>query len=431
MKAKNAILILLALVLVAAIAVVSLTGVTLGGKQYYKGILNGGLNKGIDLAGGAAITFEAADPNVSEEAMNLVEEVMRTRLTNAGYSEARVSRMQSNPNRIRVEIPNMDAQEAINLLGSTAKLVFADASGKEVLNGNDIADAAYGYGQTPGSAGSAHHVKLVLTDEGRSKFATASAAAAAQSATGMNFISIILDNKEISRPFVSETLAEKELVITGNFTRESATTLANQIKSGQLPVELYAIESNNIGAELGGDAFSTSLLAALIGLIIIMVFMLIFYRLPGLIADIALIGYVGLMCLIIVAFKINLSLSGIAGIILSIGMAVDANVLIFERIKEELRNGKTVRASVDAGFKRALTAILDGNITTVIAAIVLYASGVATVQGFAITLFLGVVLSMITAITLTRFLLRRMVNLNISNPAAYGANIRKKAENAQ
>ncbi len=421
MKAKSIIFMLLALILVAAIATVSLGGITLFGKQYYKGILQeGGLNKGIDLAGGSTITFEAKAETVSEEEMNVVEAVMRARLSNLGYTEARVSRLQTNMKRIRVEIPNIDAESAISLLGSTAKLTFQNAAGEVVLEGSDVEDASYEYGQTSEFSNATHHIKLTLTEDGRAKFAEATRAAAA-AGTGNNYIAICMDGQPISMPRVDTEIDSSCCVITGDFTQESASQLANQIKSGQLPVELEAIESSEVGAELGDDAFVTSLWAALIGIAIIMLFMLLVYRLPGLVADISLVGYIGLVCLVIGAFKINLSLSGIAGIILSIGMAVDANVLIFERIKEEIRNGKTVRASVDAGFKRALTAILDGNITTLIAAIVLWASGVATVQGFAVTLLIGVVLSMFTAITLTRFLLNQVVGLNIVNPVAYGA----------
>ena len=429
MKAKSAIFMVLALILVAAIAVVSLGGLTLFGKQYYKGILQeGGLNEGIDLAGGSTITFDAKAETETDEEMTVVEEVMRTRLAYLGYTEARVSRIQSNEKRIRVEIPNIDAEEAISLLGSTAKLTFKNAAGEVVLEGKDVATAAYAYDQINEFSGAQHHVKLELTDEGRAKFAEATAAAAALASANQNYIQICMDDAVISSPMVSEKIDSPSCVISGSFDHDSANTLANQIKSGQLPVELEAIESSEVGAELGEGAFKTSLWAALIGIIIIMLFMLFVYRLPGLVADISLIGYIGLTCLIIGGFKINLSLSGIAGIILSIGMAVDANVLIFERIKEEIRNGKTVRASVDAGFKRALTAILDGNITTVIAAVVLWASGVATVQGFAITLLIGVVLSMFTAITLTRFLLNQVVGLNIVNPKAYGARMLAKTD---
>ncbi len=429
MKVKSGIFMALALILVVAVTAISLGGITLFGKQCYTGILQeGGLNEGIDLAGGSTITFEAKAENVTEEEMNIVEDVMRTRLSYLGYTEARVSRLQTNTSRIRVEIPNINAEEAIALLGSTAKLTFQDADGNVVLEGKDVDDASYEYGQVSELSNAEHYVSLTLSNEGRDKFAQATAAAAAKASESKNYIAICMDGVPISMPMVSETINSNTCVISGSFTQESASTLANQIKSGQLPVELEAIESSEVGAELGEDAFETSLWAALIGIVLIMIFMLIFYRLPGLVADISLIGYIGLTCLIIGAFRINLSLSGIAGIILSIGMAVDANVLIFERIKEELRNGKTVRASVDSGFKRALTAILDGNITTLIAAIVLWASGVATVQGFAITLLIGVVLSMFTAITLTRFLLNQIVGLNITNPTAYGAKLLKKAD---
>ncbi len=428
MKAKSAIFMVLTLILVVAIAWASLGGITLFGKQYYKGILQeGGLNEGIDLAGGSTITFEAKAENVTEEEMAIVEDVMRTRLAYLGYTEARVSQLQGDADRIRVEVPNIDAEEAIALLGSTAKLTFKNAADEVVLEGKDVANAMYAYGQVNEFTAAQHHVKMELTEEGRAKFATATEAAAKLPA-GENIIQICMDDAVISAPAVQEKIDSTECVITGAFEREDANMLANQIKSGQLPVELEAIESSEVGAELGEGAFKTSLWAALIGILIILIFMLIFYRLPGLVADIALIGYIGMVCLVIGAFRINLSLSGIAGIILSIGMAVDANVLIFERIKEEIRNGKTVRASVDAGFKRALSAILDGNITTLIAAIVLWASGVATVQGFASTLLIGVVLSMVSAFFLTRFLLRQVIGLNITNPKAYGATLFAKAD---
>ena len=425
MRAKSVTFLVITLILVAAIVYVSLFGFNLFGKVSYTGILDPsgkGLNKGIDLAGGSIITFEADKPDVTEEEMDSVEAVMRTRLAGEGYTEARVSRNQSVTGRIRVEIPQVtDTEEAINLLGSTAKLTFRDSAGNVVMDGADVESASAKYGKLDQMGNAENYVELKLKPEGVEKFASATAAAAAKASSGENYITIMLDEDIVSAPSVKETINSETCVISGSFTQETAATLANQIKSGSLPVSLHDIESSTVGPELGENALSSSLLAALIGVILILIFMLFIYRLPGLVADIALLGYIGIMCLIIGGFQINLSLSGIAGIVLSIGMAVDANVIIFERIKEEIRNGKTVRASVDAGFRRALSAILDGNITTLIAAVVLWLSGVSTVQGFATTLFIGVILSMLTAITLTKFLLKQIVGLNVKNVWLYGA----------
>lgn len=425
MRAKSVTFLVITLILVAAIVYVSLFGFNLFGKVSYTGILDPsgkGLNKGIDLAGGSIITFEADKPDVTAEEMDSVEAVMRTRLANEGYTEARVSRNQSVTGRIRVEIPQVtDTEEAINLLGSTAKLTFRDSAGNVVMDGADVESASAKYGKLEQMGNAENYVELKLKAEGVEKFASATAAAAAKASSGENYITIMLDEDIVSSPSVKEAINSETCVISGSFTQETAATLANQIKSGSLPVSLHDIESSTVGPELGENALSSSLLAALIGIILILLFMLFVYRLPGLVADIALLGYIGIMCLIIGGFQINLSLSGIAGIVLSIGMAVDANVIIFERIKEEIRNGKTVRASVDAGFRRALSAILDGNITTLIAAVVLWISGVSTVQGFATTLFIGVILSMLTAITLTKFLLKQIVGLNVKNVWLYGA----------
>ena len=426
MRAKSVTFLVITLILVAAVLYVSLFGFDLFGRVSYSGILDpDGLNKGIDLAGGSVLTFEADKEDVTSEEMDTVEAVMRTRLAGEGYTEARVSRNQSVIGRIRVEIPSVtDTEAAKELLGSTAQLTFRDSAGNVVMDGSDVETASAKYGPVSEMGNSEHYVELKLKESVVEKYAAATADAAAKS-TGENYIAIMIDENLVSAPMVSETINSDTCVISGSFDQESASTMANQIKSGSLPVSLTAIESSTVGPELGETALSSSLWAALIGIILIMIFMIAVYRLPGLVADIAIVGYIGLMCLIIGGFQINLSLSGIAGIVLSIGMAVDANVIIFERIKEELNSGKTVRASVDAGFHRALSAIIDGNITTLIAAVVLWCSGVSTVQGFAITLFIGVVLSMLTAITLTKFLLKQIVGLNVKNIRLYGAKKRE------
>lgn len=351
--------------------------------------------------------------------MQVVESIFQTRMTNAGYTEARIS--QGEAGKITVEIPSVtNTDEAANLLGNVAKLTFNDADGNVVLDGaTDIKDASYQYGPVEQNGSSIPYVKVEFNAEAKQKFADATKAAAARASEGKNYISIQMDGEEVSSPMVSEEINSDSCVISGSFTPETAETLANQIKSGQLPFDLEVISKETVGAELGPNALKTSLIAAAIGVILIMIFMVVMYRIPGLIADISLLIYVGLIGLAMGVFHINLSLSGIAGIVLSIGMAVDADCIIFERMKEELRVGKTIRASVSSGFDKAFSAILDSNVTTIISCIVLYISGIGTVTGFATTLGIGVVLSMFTAIVITKFLLKQLVNIGIENRSLF------------
>ena len=231
----------------------------------------------------------------------------------------------------------------------------------------------------------------------------------------------------ISYPSVSEKLNTSDVVITGNFDAEGASWLANLIAAGQLPFALKEVQLESVGPTLGEKALNTSIIAGAIGLALVMLFMIVFYRLPGLVSAIALIAYTAIMGIILVLGNkfINLSLPGIAGIILSIGMAVDANVVIFERIKEELRLGRSVNAAFTGGFKRAFAAVLDSNITTLIAAVVLWYFGTGTIKGFAITLFIGVVLSLLSAVVITRFLLARIIGMKVVNKWLYGVNAKE------
>lgn len=373
-----------------------------------------GIKKGIDLAGGSVITFTANVDNPSEEDMATVETIFQTRLASAGYTEARISKDDSG--HITVEIPSVfDTDSAAELLGSTARLTFVDSDGNEVLDGaTDIKSAEYKYGQTSSNSTAEAYVELTLKPEAVSKFADATRTAAAKE-SGSNYIAIMMDDEMISAPSVSGEINSETCIISGSFTPETAQLLANQIKSGALPFDLSIASQETIGAELGDEALPTSLLAAGIGTLLIMVFMIVMYRIPGLIADLSLMIYIGIMSLVLALARVNLSISGIAGIVLSIGMAVDANVIIFERMKEELKLGKTIKASVDAGFNKAFSAILDSNITTIITCVVLYLSGISTIKGFAITLGLGVVVSMLTAIFITKILLKQLVNFRIKN----------------
>ena len=422
MKSKSIAKFTLAVLVIASLAYVSACGLTIGNFQIPKALdPENGIKRGLDLAGGSVIVFEAdTAENVSEDDMTAVKAVLRNRLDTQGYYEATVS--QQGDKRVRVEIPSItNPEEAVALLGATAKLTFRDKDNNIVLEGGtDVKSAKAAYEALDASGNKGYVVQLELTSEGRKKFADATEKISAY-ADGENYIAIYLDEAAISAPRVSEKIDSESCVITGDFTNEQAKTLAGQIQSGQLPFALKDIELRSVGPQLGEKALENSLLAGAIGLLLVILFMIIMYRMCGFISAIALVGYVSIVAIILSVFRVNLTLPGIAGIILTIGTAVDANVIIFERIKEELGLGKTLRASVDAGFKRAFSAIVDSNITTMIAAAVLYFFGTGTIKGFAVTLFIGTLVSMFTAIFVTKFLLRQMIGFNIKNPRLYSA----------
>ena len=395
-----------------------------------------GIRRGLDLVGGSSITFEAILDDDYNKAnlqtdMASVQAMLQKRLDSLGYTEATVELV--GDNRVKVDIPAInDPAEAVSVLGATAQLTFTDAEGNVVLDGSGIKSATSGYGQISQSdMTSQHYVTVTFNDDAVEKW-TEATKAAANAESGSNYIKIMMDDEVLSQPSVGSEYAATGItgdscVISGSFTAESAKTLAEQINIGQLPFSLEEVSMSSVGPQLGEKALSTSITAGALGILLVMLFMILFYRLPGLVASIALVFYTALDLVILSAAHVNLSLPGIAGIILSIGMAVDANVVIFERMRDELSNGKTIRAAIDAGFNRAFSAILDSNITTLIAAFVLYFMGTGTVKGFALTLGIGVVLSMFTAVTVTKFLLKRMADFRITNPKLYGVRKSKEA----
>ncbi|MBR2477082.1 MAG: protein translocase subunit SecD [Clostridia bacterium] len=422
MKAKSIAKLSLAVIIIAFLAYIAAFGLTIGKFSIPKALdpsPDKGIRKGLDLAGGSVIVFEAdTEGEVTAEDMDAVVAVMTSRLTTMGYTEAPV--VKQGDRRVRIEIPEVnDPEKAIALLGATAKLTFVDAEGETVLEGvTDVKSAKAVYGPIDNAGNQGHYVQLELTSSGQTKFADATARIS-QRLDGGNFIAICLDDTVISAPRVAQTINDTTCVITGDFTAEEAKELAAQIQSGQLPFGLKQVNKQTVSAQLGADALNKSLMAGGIGLLLVMIFMIFRYRLCGFVADVSLVGYIAIVALVLTFTRANLTLPGIAGIIITIGTAVDANVIIFERIKEELGVGKTIRASVEAGFKRAFTAIIDSNITTLIAAGVLYYFGTGTIQGFAITLFIGTIVSMFTAIFVTKFLLKQTVGLNIRNPKVY------------
>lgn len=405
------VLMLLLVVLVTAVAVFGISAFNLPGA-----FDDDAISKGLDLVGGSSITY-VAEPDENAEnfdmatALDTVESMLRQRLDTLGYTEATIAKMGTD--RIRVEIPGIDdPEDALKKLGSTAKLEFLDSSGNVILEGKDVKEAVANYGQTSESSmGSQYYVSLTFNDSGRQKFADATEEMAKLASSSKNYIDIELDGENISRASVSYRIDSDSCMISGNFTKDEAVYLAELISSGQLPVVLREIELRYVGPTLGSEALASSIKAGLIGTLIVMLFMILVYRLPGLVSAIALVSYISIFAILIIVFKVNLSLPGIAGIILTIGMAVDSNVVIYERIKEELNTGKSTRAAVKSGFGRAFSAILDSNVTTIIASVVLWYFGTGAVRGFAITLFIGVVVSLFTALCITRVLLNSVTNM--------------------
>lgn len=440
MKAKSIIGLLVILAVIAALIFTAVCGVTIenpftGDKYYFPKALDEeyGIKRGLDLVGGSIISFEADAENPSQTDMDAAMAVVRNRLDSQGYYDATVT--QRGDNTISIEIPNIsNPEDAVQMLGATAKLTFRDPEGNVIMEGGtDVKRATYRYGQTTENGNMEHYVELEFTDEGVKKFTEATTKISAN-ASGSNYIAIYLDEDQISNPTVSEPITTSTCVINGSFTEASASALANQIQSGQLPFALKEAELRSIGPTLGDRALESSLIAAGIGILLVMLFMLIIYRIPGLIADIALTGYISVVVLAVSGYfsflGVNgtLTLPGIAGIVLGVGMAVDANIVIFERIKEELRAGKTARSAVESGFHRALTAIIDSNITTIIAAAVLGVFGTGTIKGFAWTLAIGIVVSMITAVFLTRLLLKIFLNLGLKKSGAFGVKVKKEVQ---
>ncbi len=408
------VLLLLAIVFVCMVTV---TGIYIDDDTQLKGIFEEGtIRLGLDLAGGSVVTFQAKTEDTGadlESGMDSVYTVMRDRLDGQGLTEALC--YLTGDDMITIEIPDIeDPNEAIANFMQTAKLQFKDKNGKVVIEGEHIESAVGGNFQV--SEGKYEYaVSLTLTAEGATKFAAATKTAAATK----DAIGIYIDGQMISQPTVNEEITDGQAIITGNFTYESALALANNINAGAFRYELIPVEQRTVGATLGEDSLSTSLFAGAIGVLLVLVFLCIYYKVPGVMASIALIAYIGIYGLVLVLFGTNLTLSGIAGIFLSIGMAVDANVVIFERIKEEIDLGKSVKAAVKVGFKRAFSAILDSNVTTIIACAVLYFLGSGTIKGFASTLFIGIVISLFTALVITKVLLNLCIGMGITEPKKY------------
>ncbi len=375
---------------------------------------------GLDLSGGVSITYQVMDENPSAEDMN--DTIYKLQKRVESYStEATV--YQVGDDRITVEIPGVqDANQILEDLGNPGSLEFQLPDGSVFMTGDMVEDAQAAT-TTDKYGNKAYIVSLKLNDEGAKVFGEVT------SENIGNRLPIVYDGETISYPEVQSAITGGEAQITGMSTFEQADTLATQIRIGSLSLQLSELESSVVGAQLGSQAIESSLKAGAIGLVIVMVFMIVMYAVPGIAASLALAIYTTLVIATLYLFEITLTLPGIAGIILGIGMAVDANVIVFSRIREEIATGKSVQTSMKIGFQKAMSAILDGNITTLIAAVVLMALGSGTVKGFAYTLMIGIILSMFTAMVVTRWILYSMYALGLKNEKFYGRAKERKSIN--
>ncbi|MEN1759231.1 protein translocase subunit SecD [Anoxynatronum sibiricum] len=411
MKAKG----LIAFVIIVALAITgvlaAVNGLQIGGAEIAP--VRDSIKQGLDLKGGVFVVFEADTTATGQELDQLINQtiqVFRRRVDAMGLTEPTI--VQEGDRRIRVELPGVEqVQDALDMIGKTAQLQFVTPDGEVVLTGSNVTDASPTYvDREPDPV-----VRLELDTEGTRSFSEATGRYLGEP------IYIILDDEVISAPIVQDQISLGTATISGNFSIEEASNLAALIRAGSLPVTLNEVQTSTITASLGVNALNRSVQAAKIGIALVFLFMLLIYRLPGLVANIALTIYVLLVLTIFISLNATLTLPGIAALILSIGMAVDANVIIFERLKEEMSNGKTVRAAVDSGFKRAFRTIMDANITTLIAGLVLYQFGTGPIRGFAVMLIIGLVVSLLTAVFITRVLLKLLISTNLfKNPRYFG-----------
>lgn len=410
---RRGIAIVLATVVIIAVAAVALVPV-----------YQSNAHLGLDLQGGVLIRMEAPK-GTDEKDMQTAMGIISNRVNSLGVAEPEIRR--EGENRIAIELPGVkNAKEAVDLIGTTAKLEFVRAdTNKVVVDGAHLSDAQAVANDKEVDPNKRFAVSLKFDSEGAKAFGEATQDLVQKYPSGRDpkrVISILLDGKSISDPYIQQAILNGEAQISGGFqSMEDAENLALLLNSGALPVNLQIVEQNTVGAQLGPDAIQKSLKAAIVGCIALLLFLVIIYRRPGLIAILSLVLYSILLAGGLVLIKSTITLQVIAAFLLSIGMAVDANVLIYERIREELRLGKTVRVATEAGFKKAFSTVIDSNVTTLIAGVVLIILGTGEVRGFAITLCMGIILSLFTAITFTRFILRNLVNAGaIRNSEFYG-----------
>jgi preprotein translocase subunit SecD len=405
-KSKSTVLFLTSLIVIAFLAYCSTKGLVIGDYQIRP--FSETIKRGLDLKGGISVVMEIQQDKVSTEERERTIELLSMRVNKMGVSETTIT--QEGAKKIRIDIPDMfDTKEVLDTVGKTGNLRFVGPDQSEILTGKDVKDAT-AYIDQQGQP----IIGLELNAEGTKKFAEATAKYLQQP------IAIYMDEEQITNPVVQSVISDGKATITGSEDTAEAKRNAGIIKSGALPVPVKTASVKVVGPTLGANALPQSIQAGKIAMILIFVFMVLYYRVPGLIASIALVLYMILLLGVFTSIGATLTLSGIAGFLISAGMALDANVLIFERMKEELKAGKSVKSAIDAGFHRAMTSVLDSNITTVISGIILYSLGSGTVKGFALTLVIGVILSMFTAITVSRFLIKLAADMGLLTKKTIG-----------
>ncbi len=406
-KNRNIAIFVIILLLLSFLSVTAVTGVTVGG--YRVKSFGEVINRGLDLQGGVSVLMEVEADNLKEEELSSVKTLLDLRVNRIGVSET-VSTTEGS-NRVRIDIPGVyNSSDIVKSLQTTGVLTFTGPDKVVILTGKDVKSATSNLDQTNKPV-----VSLVLNEEGAKKFEEATTKFKGQQ------IAISMDGEELSSPRVNDVISGGEAVITGMGSAEEAQSLAGIINSGALPYPVRAVQVQTVGPSLGAGVMSNVLLASIIGLSLIVLFMVFTYKKPGFLASMALGFYVWLLLFVFYGINATLSLAGIAGFLLTIGMAVDANVLIFERIKEELAGTKNIRKAIEAGFGNAMSSIIDANITTILAGLVLYFVGTGSVKGFALTLMIGIVISMFSALVITRQLMWLGVNMGfLKTPKDFG-----------
>ena len=431
MKKDNVIKLIISIVLIVVIAYLSIFGLKIGDKTIIKSIKE--IKTGLDISGGVTIVYQAnADDGteISQEDLKKSETVIKKRLEAKNIFDY-IVRSDVSTSQIYVEIPantddtSKDPLSAVEGLDKTAKIEFRDPDGNVLLAGDDIKSAKYSEDPIDNTGLPSPHVVLTFSDEGTKKFAEATANLVGKT------LSIYLDDEEITAPVVNEKIESSTAIITmGTGTYSEKKTQAEEyamlIDSGTLPFNLSVVSKEYVGPYVGQKALEVSIEAGIVALIIICLVMIVCYRLPGVFSSIALIAYVAIVLLIMSSTGISLTLPGIAGLILSAGMAVDANVIIFERFKEELRNKLSPTKAFEKSFKAAMAAVVDGNVTTFAVAILLYIFGTGPVKGFGIVLAVGVVVSLFTAVVVTKFILKQILPLGAKHVSLFG--IKKEAK---
>ena len=427
MKTKNMIVLIVIIAIVISGSYIAIKGTEIND---YK-ILNArdSIDLGLDLAGGVYVVLEAQTDATGEELqkiMNQSKAIINERVDGLGIADPSIS-IEGNK-RLRIELAGVeDPQEAIDLIGKTAQLQFIEANGDVVITGKNVKDTNVSFQKNPLGM-EEPVVSLELDKEGAKAFAEVTGRLTLKGDVEERIIFIVLDEQVISSPAVKSrseggtAITDGKAVISGSFTPESARDLATLIRAGALPVEMLEHQTSVIGPSLGLEAFDTSIKAGGLALLLIFLFMILVYKLPGVVASIGLTVYTLIILFTMIILNVKLTLPGIAGLILSIGMAVDSNILIFERIREELLIGKTIRTAIDSGFKRALSSVMDSNITTLIAGVVLYYFGIGPIKGFGVTLTIGILASLITSVLFTKYLLKIFANVfETKNIKIYGA----------